>query len=371
VGSWRGSSPMADRRPERRIALREALLAAHLDALLLTSLPNIRYLTGFSGSSALVLLTARETLFITDFRYATQVREEVGDFARVAIEPASLWTGLWQLLPELAGVKLVGFESAHLLHRDFERLLNAGARWQWRPTSDLVETLRERKDPQEIERIQEAADAAHRALERTISQLRPGMTELAIAGVLEQSLRAEGSEGFPFETIVASGPRSALPHARAADREIASGDFLLIDYGAIVGGYCSDVTRTFVIGRASDEQRDAYDIVRGANAHASANVRAGMSGRDADALARQYIEQRGQGDAFGHSLGHGIGLEVHEAPRLSKTADAPLPPQAVVTIEPGIYRAGWGGVRIEDDVVLDPAGPRILTSFPRDLMEIA
>jgi len=371
VGSWRGSSLVADRRPERRIALREAMLAAHLDAVLLTSLANIRYLTGFSGSSALVLLTARETLFITDFRYSTQVRDEVGDFARVAIEPASLWTGLWQLLPELAGVKIVGFESAHLLHRDFERLLNAGSRWQWRPTYDLVEALRERMDPQEIERIQEAADVAHRALERTVAQVRTGMTELAIAGVLEQSLRAEGSEGFPFETIVASGPRSALPHARAADREVAAGDFLLIDYGAIVGGYCSDVTRTFVIGRASDEQRDAYEIVRGANAHASANVRAGMSGRDADALARQYIEQRGQGDAFGHSLGHGIGLEVHEAPRLSKTAEAPLPAQAVVTIEPGIYRAGWGGVRIEDDVVLDPAGPRILTSFPRDLMEIA
>ena len=371
AGSSRGSRPVADRRAERRTALREALVTAHLDALLLTSLPNIRYLTGFSGSSALVLVTARETLFITDFRYATQVRDEVGDFARIAIESQSLWTGLWQLLPELAGVKLVGFESAQLLHRDFERLLNAGARWQWRPTNDLVETLRERKDPEEIERIREAADVAHRALERTLPQVRVGMTELAIAGALEQSLRVEGSEGFPFETIVASGPRAALPHARAADRQVAAGDFLLIDYGAIVGGYCSDVTRTFVIGRASGEQREVYDIVRGANAHASANVRAGMTGRDADALARQYIEQRGQGEGFGHSLGHGIGLEVHEAPRLSKTAEAPLPAQAVVTIEPGIYRAGWGGVRIEDDVVLDPAGPRILTSFSRELMEIA
>jgi Xaa-Pro aminopeptidase len=371
VGSWRGSSPMADPRPDRRTALREALVAAHLDALLLTSLANIRYLTGFSGSSALVLLTARETVFITDFRYATQVRDEVGDFARVAIEPSSLWTGLWQQLPDLAGVKLVGFESAHLWHRDFERLLNAGARWQWRPTNDLVETLRERKDPSEVDRIKDAADVAHRALERTVAQVHVGMTELAIAGVLEQSLRAEGSEGFPFETIVASGPRSALPHARAAEREVRAGDFLLIDFGAIVGGYCSDVTRTFVIGRASDEQREVHDIVRGANAYASAHVRAGMSGRDADALARQYIEQRGQGDAFGHSLGHGIGLEVHEAPRLAKTAESLLPEQAVVTIEPGIYRAGWGGVRIEDDVVLEATGPRILTSFPRDLMEIA
>lgn len=362
---------MADRRSERRAALREALVAAHVDAVLLTSLPNIRYITGFSGSSALALITARDTLLITDFRYATQVRDEVGDFARVAIESQSLWTGLWQLLPEIAGVKVIAFESGQLLHRDFERLLNAGGRWQWRPTNEMVETLREQKDPDEVASILEAAEVARRALERTIPQIGEGMSELEIAGVLEHSLRGEGSEGFPFETIVASGPRSALPHAHAADRQVGAGDFLLIDYGAIVDGYCSDVTRTFVVGRASDEQRELYEIVRGANAYASANVRAGMTGRDADALARQYIEQRGQGNGFGHSLGHGIGLEVHEAPRLSKTAEAALPVQAVVTIEPGIYRAGWGGVRIEDDVVLDSAGPRILTSFPRDLMEIA
>jgi Xaa-Pro aminopeptidase len=362
---------VADRRAERRGALRAALAAAHLDALLLTSLPNIRYITGFSGSSALTLVTERETIFITDFRYATQVRDEIGDFARVLVESRSLWSGLWQLLPELAGVTLIGFESATLIHRDFERLLNAGSRWQWRPTNDLVEALRERKDPDEVAQIVEAAEVARRALERTIPKVHAGMTELAIAGALEQSLREEGSEGFPFETIVASGPRTALPHARAAGRQVSDGDFLLIDYGAVVGGYCSDVTRTFVVGHSSEEQRDIYEIVRGANAHAAAHVCAGMTGRDADALARQYIEQRGQGERFGHSLGHGIGLEVHEAPRLSKTAEAPLPVQAVVTIEPGIYRAGWGGVRIEDDVVLEAAGSRILTSYPRDLLEIA
>ena len=226
----------------------------------------------------------------------TQVRDEVGDFARVAIEPASLWTGLWQLLPELTGVKLVGFESAHVLHRDFERLLNAGARWQWRPTNDLVETLRERKDPQEIERI--AGGGGRRARARSsarVPQVRAGMTELAIAGVLEQSLRAEGSEGFPFETIVASGPRSALPHARAADREVRRGDFLLIDFGAIVGGYCSDVTRTFVIGRASRRAaRGLRHRARRERARVGERAR-GDVGRDADALARQYIEQRGSG----------------------------------------------------------------------------
>jgi Xaa-Pro aminopeptidase len=197
------------------------------------------------------------------------------------------------------------------------------------------------------------------------------MTELALAGVLERALREEGSEGFPFETIVASGPRSALPHARAGTREVQRGDFLLLDFGAIVGGYCADVTRTVVLGGADERQREIYDVVRCANAIASAQVRAGMKGRDGDALARDYIHGRGHGEAFGHGLGHGLGLEVHEAPRLSRTAEAVLPPGAVVTIEPGIYLPGWGGVRIEDDVYLAPTGPVVLTHFTRDLLELS
>ncbi|HET7551482.1 MAG TPA: Xaa-Pro peptidase family protein [Gemmatimonadaceae bacterium] len=361
---------MPDRRPDRLQALRRSLEEAKLDGILLTSLPNIRYLTGFTGSSALVAVTLSEVLFVTDFRYDTQVRAEVGDFARVDIEGQSLWDGLWRILGEMRPVEIIGFESAHLVHRDFERLLNAGSRWQWRATVNVVETLRETKDPEELALIEEAVGVASRALERAVKEVRVGMTELAIAGALEQALREEGSEGFPFETIVASGPRAALPHARPGSRRLERGDFLLIDFGAIVGGYCSDVTRTFVAGRADAEQREAFEIVRGANEVAASGVRAGMSGRDADALARRYIEDRGRGEEFGHSLGHGIGLEVHEAPRLARTADAVLPAHAVVTIEPGIYRAGWGGIRIEDDVVLDPDGPRVLTRLPRELLEI-
>jgi Xaa-Pro aminopeptidase len=235
----------------------------------------------------------------------------------------------------------------------------------------MVEQLRERKDGGEIERIAEAAGVATRALERVVERVSPGMTELHVAGMLEETLREEGSEAFPFATIVASGPRAALPHARSSTREIARGDFLLIDFGAVVGGYCADVTRTFCVGPASDEQREVYDIVKGANARAASTVQAGMRGRDADALARRYIVDRGRGEEFGHSLGHGIGLEVHEAPRLSSTSESVLPARAVVTIEPGIYRPGWGGVRIEDDVVLEPEGPRILTSFTRELVDIA
>jgi len=361
---------VSDQRPRRLAALLGSLTAAHVDALLVTSLANVRYLTGFSGSSALLLVSPRDTLLITDFRYQTQAPEEVGDAARVLIEPQSLWSGLWQQLAQLPGIQVIGFESAHLLHRDFQRLMEAGARWQWRPTLDLVETLRERKDPNEVMLIERAAGVAIRALERTLAEVRVGMTELQVAGILERALRDEGSEGFPFPSIVATGPRSALPHARASTAKIREGDILLIDFGAEVEGYCADITRTVVVGHATDEQREVYDVVRGANEQASQDIRAGMTGRDADAIARGYIERRGFGELFGHGLGHGVGLEVHEAPRLARTADGALSEGAVVTIEPGVYRPGWGGVRIEDDVVLDAAGPRILTHFTRELIEI-
>ena len=361
---------MSDARSRRLAALADGLTAAHVDGLLVTSLPNIRYLTGFSGSSALLFVTPRDIVLITDFRYQTQIAEEVGELAHIIIEPQSLWSGLWQQLAQLPSVEVAGFESAHLLHRDFQRLLEAGARCQWRPTVDLVETLRERKDDQEVALIEHANGIATRALERTLPQVRAGMTELEIAGVLEKALRDEGSEGFPFPSIVASGPRSALPHARSTDRRVAAGEFLLLDFGAETGGYCADVTRTFVVGHAAPEQREIYEVVRTANESASRQVRAGMSGRDADAIARDYIEQRGFGELFGHSLGHGLGLEVHEAPRLARTADGALAEGAVVTIEPGIYRAGWGGVRIEDDVFLAADGPRILTGFTHELIEL-
>jgi Xaa-Pro aminopeptidase len=361
---------VSDARPRRLSALVDGLTAAHVDGLLITSLPNIRYLTGFSGSSALLFMTPRDVILVTDFRYQTQIKTEVGDLARVVIQSQSLWTGLWQQLQQVGGLEVAGFESAHLLHRDFQRLLEAGARWQWRPTLDLVETLRERKDGDELALIEAANGIAARALDRLVPQVKVGMNELEVAGILEKALRDEGSEGFPFPSIVASGPRSALPHARSSDRRIESGDFLLLDFGAEYHGYCSDVTRTFVVGSASKDQRDVYEIVRMANENAARRVRAGMTGRDADAIARDYIEQRGFGEQFGHSLGHGLGLEVHEAPRLAKTADGALAEGAVVTIEPGIYREGWGGVRIEDDVFLGPDGPRILTKFTHELIEL-
>ena len=366
-----GANVSIDSRPARLSALRDALGRADLDALLLTSLPNVRYLTGFSGSNALLVVTAKDCLLLTDFRYATQVEEEVIPFAAVRIESTNLWTGLWAHLATLAGVERIGFESMHLMHRDFARLLEQGARWLWRPTIDLVETLRAVKDAGELAQIERAVAVAEAALRHTVPMLRVGLTETAVAGILERHLREAGSEAFPFASIVASGPRSALPHARTGDRALERGDFVLLDFGAVTGGYCSDITRTFVLGRASEAQREVYEIVREANSRASGALRVGMTGMAADAVARDYIDARGFGDAFGHSLGHGIGLEVHEAPRLSRVVESPLAAGTVVTIEPGIYRAGWGGVRIEDDVFLSDAGPRVLTGFPRDLHELS
>jgi Xaa-Pro aminopeptidase len=257
------------------------------------------------------------------------------------------------------------------LHRDFARLLEQGSRWSWRPTTDMVETLRAVKDAGELAHIERAIAMAETALRHTVPMLHAGLTETAVAGILERHLRDAGSEAFPFPSIVASGPRSALPHARAGDRVLETGDFVLLDFGAVTAGYCSDITRTFVLGRASDEQREVYDIVREANLRASGALRVGMTGMAADAVARDYIDARGFGEAFGHSLGHGIGLEVHEEPRLARVVESPLAAGTVVTIEPGIYRAGWGGVRIEDDVFLSLAGPRVLTGFPRDLHELS
>ncbi len=362
---------MEDCRPQRLAAVRASMTESGFDALLVTSLPNIRYLTGFSGSAALLIVSASAPpVLLTDFRYQEQVVDEVGGHALVRIEPSSLWAGLREALPNTDDGVRIAFESAHLLHVDFQRLADMPTRWQWRGCVGLVEALRERKDAGELLLIREAVRIAEAALDRTIHELRVGLTERQVAGILEHHLRDLGSDATPFETIVASGARAALPHARASTRELRAGEFLLIDFGASYEGYCSDITRTFALKSVNAEMQEVHDIVREATLSASAGVRAGMRGRDADAIARGYIEARGFGELFGHSLGHGIGLEVHEGPRLARTAEAPLVPGSVVTIEPGIYRPGWGGVRIEDDVHLADAGPDVLTTFPRELMVI-
>lgn len=362
---------MGDPRPARHAALGALLAAEGLDALLVTSLPNIRYLTGFSGSAALLFASARDLLLVTDFRYQEQADAEVNGSARVVVERTSAWERMFREATALGAVGTVGFEAHALSAKDAERLALLGKGWQWRAAPELVERLRVRKSPAEVAAVRAAALLAGDALAATLKTVRIGQTEREIAGTLESHLRRLGSEGHPFQTIVASGSRTAWPHARTSARAVARGEWLLLDFGAQVDGYCADITRTVIVGaRATDTQRVLYDLVRLAQRTAREGVRAGMPAREADALARDLIDARGFGDAFGHSLGHGLGLEVHEAPRLARTNGEPLPSDAVVTIEPGIYLAGQGGVRLEDDVHLAADGPVLLSDGVTDLVEL-
>jgi Xaa-Pro aminopeptidase len=358
-------------RSARQAALGRLLEAEELDALLVTSLPNIRYLTGFSGSAALVLATASGVLLVTDFRYEAQAEAEVGDAARVVVERTSAWDRLFREIASAGQHGTIGFEAHALSAKDAERFATAGKARRWRAAPELVERLRVRKSPAEVAAVRAAASVAGGALEATLGAVRCGQTEREIAGLLEGHLRRLGSEAHPFSTIVASGPRTAWPHARTSARPVARGEWLLLDFGAQVDGYCADITRTVVVGaRATDAQRVLYDLVHTAQRAARERVRAGMSAREADALARDLIDARGFGEAFGHSLGHGLGLEVHEAPRLARTNAEPLPVDAVVTIEPGIYLPGQGGVRLEDDVHLAAEGPVLLSDGATDLVEV-
>jgi len=358
-----------DWRAERQRALRAALAAEGLDGLLVTHLPNIRYLTGFTGSAGLLLVQADAALLVTDFRYATQAPQEVGAAARVEIDQANVWQRLLQHLGD-PPLGTLGIEAHVLTVRDAERV-EGTVHGRTVSTTDLVERLRAVKDAGEVAAIRCAAALAQEALAEVLPVVRVGRTEREIAAELEGALRRRGSEWHPFPTIVASGPRSALPHARTSGRRIEAGDWLLIDFGAQVDGYCADLTRTVVVGRRADErQRAIYELVRSAQTRAVNHLRPGMTGREGDALAREVIAERGFGHAFGHSLGHGIGLEVHEGPRLAPTADAPLPLHAVVTVEPGIYLPGWGGVRLEDDVYLGRAGPECLSDNRTELVEL-
>src|SRR5438552_3534780 len=287
----------ADRRRDRQEALAGALSAAALDGLLVTSRANIRYLTGFSGSAALVMVTRADVLLVTDFRYDEQARAEAGAVARVEVESTSVWDRFFKELATLGPLTSLGYEAHALTVHDAERLGGAGGAgkaWRWQATTELVERLRAAKDAGEVAAIRTAATLAGEALRQTLTLVRPGMTELEIAGLLEGALRRLGSEGHPFSTIVASGPRTALPHARSSARAVAAGEWLLLDFGAQVDGYCADITRTVVVGaRATAVQRALYEGVETAQRRARGGGRAGLAGRDADARARGVSEAGG------------------------------------------------------------------------------
>ncbi len=360
-----------DRLAARRGELVSILEEEGLDGLLVTHPPNIRYLTGFTGSAGILVISSEETKIFTDPRYRTQVELEMGGAVAVEIVPGDLWQRVWEALGGWSTLDSLAYESHRVSVQQAKKLAEADFGDIIRPVDSLVERLRLCKSPDEVRAIGDAARMAAEALERALPQVKAGMTELRIAGLLERELRAGGSERHPFPTIAASGPNSALPHAATGSREIEAGDLLLLDFGAQVDGYCSDITRTVVVGRSADErQRNIYELVRDAQRAACQGIRVGMSGREADALARARIADAGFGDAFEHSLGHGLGLEVHEEPRLSKSNEDPLPEGAVVTVEPGVYLREWGGIRIEDDVFLSEDGPVLLSDGDNELREI-
>jgi len=360
---------MADGRDRRRAALRAELAGQGLDALVVAGGANIRYLTGFTGSSGQLLIGPDRTVLVTDFRYASQAPGEVGAEVTVRVEKSSLWQGLRQTAQGM-GVHRLGIDRGRVTLAEAEELRQLSG-VELVPIGGLVERLRAAKDQTEVAAIREAAGLATDALEAIMGFIRPGRTEVEIAAELEAALRKRGSEWHPFQSIVASGPRSALPHARSTSRTVERGDWLVIDFGAQVDGYCSDITRTIVVGSKADERQKAtYRVVQDAQARARGALRAGLTGREGDSLARDLIAKAGMGEAFGHSLGHGLGLEVHEEPRLSQTNEGLLPAGAVVTVEPGVYFEGWGGIRIEDDVVLSPDGAECLSDGRTDLVEL-
>ncbi len=350
----------------RTASARRAIAEAGLDALVVSQPANIRYLCGYSGSAGLLLVTARGSDFLTDFRYQEQVKREVKG-ARCRIIRRDLFTDLAGL-PGIRSLRKVGFESQHLPFERYDflrRNLKAVI-----PTAGLVERLRQTKQAAEIAAIAAAAAVADRAFAQIVREIKPGMTERAIAARLDFLLKSLGADRPSFETIVGSGPNGALPHARPGSRRVRQGDLIVLDFGAQRRGYCSDMTRTVAVGRPTDRQRHIYGIVRDAQLAGLKAVRAGVSGKAADAAARGVIAAAGYGERYGHGLGHGVGLEVHELPRLGKLSDNVLAEGAVVTVEPGIYLPGWGGVRIEDLVAVTRSGNRVLSRSTKELIAI-
>lgn len=351
-----------------RLAAR--LPARDVDVLLVSNLVNVRWLTGYTGSNGVALVGVEGLrVFVTDFRYVTQARDQVRDFERRVGELDLLDEAL-AALPDKP--LRLGFEDQQMSVRTLERLrASAPARVELVAAGGEVEALRAVKDAEEVARIRAAAELADAALEAVLADGLAGRTERAVALALETEMRRRGAERASFDTIVASGAHGALPHATPRDVEIAAGDLVTIDWGAQLDGYCSDCTRTYAAGREpSAHAREVYELVARAQLAGLEAVAAGVAGRDADAAARAVIEAAGHGERFGHGLGHGVGLEVHEAPRLSKSSEATLAAGNVVTVEPGVYVPDELGVRIEDLVLVTDGGRERLNGLPKDLVVI-
>ncbi|MFL6119377.1 M24 family metallopeptidase [Actinophytocola sp.] len=356
----------------RRAALRSRLRERELDALLVVDLLNVRYLTGFTGSNAALLVHAEDddhTVFCTDGRYLTQSARQVPDLERLVDRPCD---AALAALAGTRGYRRTGFESHRVTVDQLDTLTEQAGEVELVRAAGLVEELRVVKDEAEIEALRMACSAADRALADLLEHggLRPGRTEREVARELETRMLDHGAAGPSFETIVAAGANSAIPHHRPTDVELAGGDLVKLDFGALVDGYHSDMTRTLVLGRPADWQRELYDLVAAAQAAGRAALRPGVEVAAVDAAARGVVEAAGRGTEFLHGLGHGVGLEIHEAPSLAKTGEGRLLPGMAVTVEPGVYQSGRGGVRIEDTLVVRDGDPELLTLTTKQLVVV-
>lgn len=341
-----------------------------LGGLLVTGMASVRYLTGFTGSSGFLLLEPAAATLFTDFRYEEQAAAEVDPDVSLHVMKTRSWSDLADHLRTPPAGRRVGFESARLSVAELERIRSVCDSAIWEPTDGLVEALRARKDETELEAIAAAVDLADLVLEGLTGDIRPGTSEMELAALLEFRLRSAGSGPLPFAPIVAFGERSALPHASPSDRSLERGDLVLLDFGARIDGYCSDMTRVFVIGSASEWQRKLHRAVLEACDAAVNEIAAGVTASEVDAAARDALAADGLARYFGHSTGHGLGLEVHEAPRLHREESAALESGNVVTVEPGVYLPGQGGIRIEQAVAVESGRGRLLTRSSPELIEL-
>ena len=347
--------------------IRQALAARESEAILISQPENRLYLSGFDGSAGYLLITPKAAILATDFRYIEQARAQAPDYEihRVAGDAADWLPGLATEL-ELSDV---AFEAANITVTQYRKLNDAldkaKSRTTLTPLDGLVESLRAVKEPEEIKLITQAAELADAAYEYVEAEIKAGMTEKEIAWEIEKTLRKRGSQTIPFDIIVASGPNAALPHASPTSRTIEPGEPIVIDMGARTDGYCSDLSRTICIGKRDDRFNEIYNIVLKAQQTAIDAIKEGVTGEGIDIAAREVIKDAGYGEAFGHGLGHGVGLAAHELPHIAPDSKEPLIDGMIFTVEPGIYLAEWGGVRIEDMVLMENGQARLLSHARR------
>lgn len=350
--------------------LRNRMKSLAVDAVYITSDYNYRYFSGFTGSSAYVLITAENAYLLTDFRYIEQANEECEGFEILDYYSTGGLEKNLRKIFEANNIKRIGFEDNQVKVSAYNKYIDLFHEMEFQPLGTTLEYIRQVKDEVEIETIQKAAKIGDDAFLHILNFLKPGVTEKEVAVELEHHMRKSGASKLSFDTIVASGERSSLPHAQPTDRKLQEGDFVTMDFGCIYNGYCSDMTRTVVIGKASEKQKEIYNIVLKAQKKALENIKAGVKGKIIDGYARDIIDEAGYRKNFGHGLGHGLGLEVHESPRFSILEESIIRENVVMSVEPGIYIEGFGGVRIEDLVLVTKDGIRNFVTSPKELIEI-